>query len=111
MPWWVLCHLHLPSKISTGNQQLLTVGLWLNPSPADVLLPCACSAAGQVLIDDRPVGEYERKWLKQRVALVSQEPVLYARSIRRWGGAALGMLRRQLGMLECDCGAWVVLRV
>jgi ATP-binding cassette subfamily B (MDR/TAP) protein 9 len=36
-----------------------------------------------VLIDDRPVGEYSRKWLKQRVALVSQEPVLYARSIRR----------------------------
>ncbi|KAL4458512.1 hypothetical protein ABPG75_013377 [Micractinium tetrahymenae] len=38
---------------------------------------------GRVLIDDRPVGEYNRKWLKQRVALVSQEPVLYARSIRR----------------------------
>lgn len=38
---------------------------------------------GRVLIDDRPVGEYSRKWLKQRVALVSQEPVLYARSIRR----------------------------
>ncbi|EFN54348.1 hypothetical protein CHLNCDRAFT_36050 [Chlorella variabilis] len=38
---------------------------------------------GRVLIDDRPVGEYDRKWLKQRVALVSQEPVLYARSIRR----------------------------
>lgn len=36
-----------------------------------------------VLIDDRPVGDYDRKWLKQRVALVSQEPVLYARSIRR----------------------------
>ncbi|PSC71292.1 ATP-binding cassette sub-family B member 9 [Micractinium conductrix] len=38
---------------------------------------------GRVLIDDRPVGEYDRKWLKRRVALVSQEPVLYARSIRR----------------------------
>ncbi|PRW60050.1 ATP-binding cassette sub-family B member 9 [Chlorella sorokiniana] len=38
---------------------------------------------GCVLIDDRPVGDYDRKWLKQRVALVSQEPVLYARSIRR----------------------------
>lgn len=38
---------------------------------------------GRVLIDDRPVGDYDRKWLKQRVALVSQEPVLYARSIRR----------------------------
>lgn len=38
---------------------------------------------GSVLIDGRPVGDYDRKWLKQRVALVSQEPVLYARSIRR----------------------------
>lgn len=50
------------------------------PSPPNSLL-----APGRVLIDDRPVGDYDRKWLKQRVALVSQEPVLYARSIRRWG--------------------------
>lgn len=49
-------------------------------------LPAPC-APGRVLIDDRPVGEYDRKWLKQRVALVSQEPVLYARSIRRWAPA------------------------
>lgn len=40
-------------------------------------------AAGRVLIDNRDVGEYSAKWLKRHVALVSQEPVLYARSIRR----------------------------
>ena len=40
-------------------------------------------AAGRVLIDGRDVGEYSPKWLKRHVALVSQEPVLYARSIRR----------------------------
>ncbi|GAB4821914.1 hypothetical protein N2152v2_008960 [Parachlorella kessleri] len=38
---------------------------------------------GRVLIDGRDVGEYSPKWLKRHVALVSQEPVLYARSIRR----------------------------
>ena len=49
------------------------------------LLLLSPSTAGRVLIDDRPVGDYDRKWLKRRVALVSQEPVLYARSIRRCG--------------------------
>jgi len=46
-------------------------------------VPPTTPLPGRVLIDDRPVGDYDRKWLKQRVALVSQEPVLYARSIRR----------------------------
>ena len=36
------------------------------------------------------MGDYNKKWLKQRVALVSQEPVLYARSIRRWVGGWVG---------------------
>ena len=39
--------------------------------------------AGAVLLDGRDVGLYNTKWLKRRVAIVSQEPVLYARSIRR----------------------------
>uniref|UniRef100_A0A6S8M2Q5 ATP-binding cassette transporter n=1 Tax=Dunaliella tertiolecta TaxID=3047 RepID=A0A6S8M2Q5_DUNTE len=38
---------------------------------------------GEVLIDGRDIGVYNPKWLKRKVALVSQEPVLYARSIRR----------------------------
>ena len=36
-----------------------------------------------MLYDDRDVGAYDPKWLRRRVALVSQEPVLYARSVRR----------------------------
>ncbi len=36
-------------------------------------------ASGQVLLDDRDVGVYDPKWLKRRVGLVGQEPVLYAR--------------------------------
>jgi ABC-type multidrug transport system fused ATPase/permease subunit len=36
-----------------------------------------------VLIDGRDVGIYDAGWFRRRVALVSQEPVLYARSIKR----------------------------
>ena len=36
-------------------------------------------AAGRVLLDGRDIGLYDPHWLKRRVALVSQEPVLYAR--------------------------------
>eukprot|EP00798_Chlamydomonas_sp_ICE-L_P013698 gene13698-19590_t len=39
--------------------------------------------SGSVLVDGRDVGVYDAKWLRRQVALVSQEPVLYARSIRR----------------------------
>ncbi|KAK9845905.1 hypothetical protein WJX81_005691 [Elliptochloris bilobata] len=38
---------------------------------------------GLVLLDGRDVGVYDPHWLRRRVALVSQEPVLYARSVRR----------------------------
>lgn len=40
-------------------------------------------SAGSILIDGRSVGCYQSGWLRRRVALVSQEPVLYARSIKR----------------------------
>ncbi|KAL6777216.1 hypothetical protein ACKKBF_B20615 [Auxenochlorella protothecoides x Auxenochlorella symbiontica] len=40
-------------------------------------------SAGAVTLDGLDVGAYDAKWLKRRVALVSQEPVLYARSIAR----------------------------
>lgn len=36
-------------------------------------------AAGAVRIDGRDVGMYDEKWLRRRVAIVSQEPVLYGR--------------------------------
>eukprot|EP00878_Enallax_costatus_P014219 GHUV01014873.1.p1 GENE.GHUV01014873.1~~GHUV01014873.1.p1 ORF type:complete len:765 (+),score=113.02 GHUV01014873.1:294-2588(+) len=39
--------------------------------------------SGQVLIDGRDIGIYDPKWLRRHVALVSQEPVLFARSIRK----------------------------
>ncbi|GAX81286.1 hypothetical protein CEUSTIGMA_g8718.t1 [Chlamydomonas eustigma] len=39
--------------------------------------------SGQVLLDERDIGMYKNKWLRQQVALVSQEPVLCARSVRR----------------------------
>lgn len=40
-------------------------------------------SSGRILIDGRDIGEYDHKWLCRNVALVSQEPVLYARSIKR----------------------------
>ena len=39
--------------------------------------------SGAVLVDGRDLGSYQSGWLKRRMALVSQEPVLYARSIKR----------------------------
>ncbi|KAG7669825.1 hypothetical protein Ndes2437B_g06013 [Nannochloris sp. 'desiccata'] len=39
--------------------------------------------SGTVLIDGRDVGAYEPGWLRRHIGLVSQEPVLYARSIKR----------------------------
>ncbi|XP_066304597.1 ABC-type oligopeptide transporter ABCB9-like isoform X5 [Branchiostoma lanceolatum] len=38
--------------------------------------------SGQVLIDGNPIKAYDRKFLHRRVALVGQEPVLFARSIK-----------------------------
>jgi ABC-type multidrug transport system fused ATPase/permease subunit len=39
-------------------------------------------SAGRVLVDGRDLGLYDPKWLRRHIALVSQEPVLFARSIR-----------------------------
>ena len=39
--------------------------------------------AGGVLLDGRPVRCYDHDWYHRHVSIVSQEPVLYARSIRR----------------------------
>ena len=40
-------------------------------------------ASGSILVDGRDLGMYHPGWLRQQMALVSQEPVLYARSIKR----------------------------
>uniref|UniRef100_A0A158P6A9 ABC-type antigen peptide transporter n=1 Tax=Angiostrongylus cantonensis TaxID=6313 RepID=A0A158P6A9_ANGCA len=37
--------------------------------------------AGQVLIDDMPIEEYEHHYIHRKIALVGQEPVLFARSV------------------------------
>uniref|UniRef100_UPI00398E794E ABC-type oligopeptide transporter ABCB9 n=1 Tax=Pristiophorus japonicus TaxID=55135 RepID=UPI00398E794E len=37
---------------------------------------------GEILLDDRPVHEYDHQYLHSQVVLVGQEPVLFARSIR-----------------------------
>ncbi|XP_067262455.1 ATP-binding cassette sub-family B member 9 [Chanodichthys erythropterus] len=38
---------------------------------------------GQVLVDGRPVNTYQHKYYHSKVALVSQEPVLFARTVQR----------------------------
>ncbi len=38
-------------------------------------------SAGAVCMDGRDVGVYDEKWLRRRVAIVSQEPTLYARRL------------------------------
>ncbi|GIL89047.1 hypothetical protein Vretimale_16209 [Volvox reticuliferus] len=40
-------------------------------------------SSGRIVIDGHDLGQFNPKWLRRQVALVSQEPVLYARSIRR----------------------------
>ncbi|CAM9281419.1 unnamed protein product, partial [Heterosigma akashiwo] len=41
------------------------------------------AAEGRVLLDGVPVGDYNHKWFHRQVALVGQEPTLFARSIRK----------------------------
>lgn len=38
--------------------------------------------AGQVLIDGINIKEFQLRWIRQKIGLVSQEPVLFASSIR-----------------------------
>ncbi|XP_067865025.1 ABC-type oligopeptide transporter ABCB9-like [Heterodontus francisci] len=39
--------------------------------------------SGQILLDGKPIKEYEHKYYHNKVALVSQEPVLFARSVEQ----------------------------
>ena len=73
--------------------------------------------AGQVRLDGRPVGEYARRELARRVALVPQEPVLpegftvaelvllgrtpYLRPLQAEGPADFAAARRALAAVDC----------
>ena len=74
-------------------------GLNLHAAPGEVLALCGPSGggkssiialierfyepdAGAVLLDDTPIGTLAAGWFHQRVALVGQEPTLFARSLR-----------------------------
>ncbi|CAF1480710.1 unnamed protein product, partial [Rotaria sordida] len=38
--------------------------------------------SGSIFIDEKPINEYNLKWLRQHIAVVSQEPVLFHTTIR-----------------------------
>ena len=48
-----------------------------------LILRLYAPSSGSVLLDGRPVGDFDPRWLARHVGVVSQEPVLYARSVRR----------------------------
>lgn len=81
------------------NQKVLT-GLTLEINPGEVVALVGPSGggkssvvklierfylpeAGQVRLDGHDLGMYDHRWLKRRVGIVSQEPTLYGRSIKR----------------------------
>ncbi len=39
--------------------------------------------SGSILIDGKQINEYNLKWLRQRIGVVSQEPVLFHTTIRQ----------------------------
>ncbi|TRZ02131.1 hypothetical protein DNTS_031910, partial [Danionella cerebrum] len=48
----------------------------------DILKNFYAPQQGQVLVDGRPVNSYQHKYYHSKVALVAQEPVLFARSVQ-----------------------------
>uniref|UniRef100_A0A8D0L3J6 Transporter 1, ATP binding cassette subfamily B member n=1 Tax=Sphenodon punctatus TaxID=8508 RepID=A0A8D0L3J6_SPHPU len=50
---------------------------------------------GQVLLDGRPLSDYEHRYLHRKVALVSQRPVLFARSLHENIAYGLGERSRE----------------
>jgi ATP-binding cassette, subfamily B (MDR/TAP), member 9 len=48
-----------------------------------LLLRLYAPSAGTVLLDGRPLGEFDPRWRARHVGCVGQEPTLYARSVRR----------------------------
>ena len=79
-------------------ERLVLDGLSLHVKPGEVVALCGPSGGGksscislferfyapetgEVLLDDVPIGQLESGWFHRQVALVGQEPVLFARSI------------------------------
>ena len=79
-------------------EKLVLDGLSLHVRPGEVVALCGPSGGGkssciallerfyapetgEVLLDDVPIGRLESGWFHRQVALVGQEPVLFARSI------------------------------
>jgi len=60
-----------------------------------LILRLYAPSSGVVLLDGRAVGDYDPRWLARQVGVVSQEPVLYARSVRR--NILLGLEEETIG--------------
>ena len=62
--------------------------------------------SGSILLDGRPLGDYDKRWRHRVVSMVGQEPVLFARSIRE--NIQYGMEEEDVSFDRYRCGwAWV----
>ena len=60
-----------------------------------------------MLLDGRPLGDYDKRWRHRVVSMVGQEPVLFARSIRE--NIQYGMEEEDVSFDRYRCGwAWGV---
>ncbi|XP_078074015.1 antigen peptide transporter 1 [Mustelus asterias] len=63
--------------------------------------------SGEILLDGKPIEEYEHKYYHNKVALVSQEPVLFARSVEAniaygLGGKPINSVKRAAERADAD---------
>ena len=63
-----------------GSFIMLSVGLLVGCGGEENRVP-VLPVRGKVLLDGRPVTARSHAWLHRRIAMVGQEPVLFARSI------------------------------
>jgi ABC-type iron transport system FetAB ATPase subunit len=47
-----------------------------------ITVPASSLQSGAILLDGVDIASYHHKWLRRNMALVSQEPTLYGRSIK-----------------------------